>query len=79
MVKTQDSLTHYIFAFLGFATQHSSPVDYSAIVMNGKKLPQNPSLNTQSCIKGLLGVRDFYFWAVLAARPVQKKKGLGRL
>ena len=23
-----------------------------------------PSLNTQSCIRGLLGVRDFCFWAV---------------
>ena len=23
-----------------------------------------PSLNTQSCIRGLLVVRDFYFWAV---------------
>ena len=33
-----------------------------------------PSLNTQSCIKGLLGVRDFCFWAVWAAGPVQKKR-----
>ena len=33
-----------------------------------------PSLNTQSCIKGLLVVRDFCFWAVWAARPVQKNK-----
>ena len=38
-----------------------------------------PSLNTQSCIKGLLGVRDFYFWVVWAAWPVQKKKVGGRL
>ena len=33
-----------------------------------------PSLNTQSCIKGLLGVRDFCFCAVWAARPVLKKR-----
>jgi hypothetical protein len=33
-----------------------------------------PSLNTQSCIKGLLVVRDFYFWAIWAARPLHKKK-----
>ena len=38
-----------------------------------------PSLNTQSCIKGLLGIRDFCFWAVLAAGPVLKKKVGGRL
>ena len=37
-----------------------------------------PSLNTQSCIKGLLVVRDFCFRAVWAAGPVLKKK-LGRL
>ena len=30
-----------------------------------------PSLNTQSCIKGLLGVRDFCFWVVWAARSVK--------
>ena len=28
-----------------------------------------------SCIKGLLVVRDFCFWAVWAARPVLKKNG----
>ena len=36
-----------------------------------------PSLNTQSCIKGLLEVhwvQDFCFWAVWAAGPVLKKK-----
>ena len=33
-----------------------------------------PSLNTQSCIKGLWVVRDFCFWAYWAARPVLKKK-----
>ena len=32
-----------------------------------------PSLNTQSCIKGLLVVLDFCFWAIWAARPVHKK------
>ena len=31
---------------------------------------QDPSLNTQSCIKGVLVVRDFCFWAGLAAGPV---------
>ena len=44
-----------------------------------KQSCNNPSLNTQSCNKGLLVVRDFCFWAVLAAGPMQKKKGLGRL
>ena len=29
---------------------------------------------TQSCIKGLLVVRDFCFWAVWVAGPVHKKK-----
>ena len=38
-----------------------------------------PSLNTQSCNRGLLGVQDFCFWAVLAAGPMHKKKVLGRL
>jgi hypothetical protein len=32
----------------------------------------NPSLKTQSCIKGLLVVRDFCFWAVWAAGPILK-------
>ena len=36
------------------------------------KLGPLPSLNTQSCIKGLFV--DFCFWAVWAARPVHKKK-----
>ena len=30
----------------------------------------SPSLNTQFCIKGLLVVLDFCFWAVWAAGPV---------
>ena len=34
----------------------------------------HPSLNTQSCIKGLLVVWYFCFWAVWAAGPVHKKK-----
>ena len=34
-----------------------------------------PSLNTQSSIRGLLGVQDFCFWAVCAAGPVMKKEG----
>ena len=38
-----------------------------------------PSLNTQSCIRGLLVVRDFCFWAVLASGPILKKKCLGGL
>jgi hypothetical protein len=37
-----------------------------------------PSLNNQSCIKGLLVVWDFCFWAVLVAGPVLNKR-LGRL
>ena len=35
------------------------------------------SLNTQSCIKGLLVVWDFCFWAVWAAGPVHTQKKLG--
>ena len=42
-------------------------------------LGKKPSLNTQSCIEGLLGVRYFCFWAVWAAGPVLKKKVGGRL
>ena len=34
------------------------------INMCGPKLRRNPSLNTQSCNRGLLVVRDFCFWAV---------------
>ena len=37
-------------------------------------LHENPSLNTQSRIKGLLGVQDFCFWAIWAARPILKKR-----
>ena len=37
-----------------------------------------PSLNTQSCIKGILVAQDFCFWTVWAVWPVQKKVG-GRL
>ena len=33
-----------------------------------------PSLNIQSCIKGLLVVRAFCFWAVWAAGPVHTEK-----
>jgi hypothetical protein len=33
-----------------------------------------PSLNTQFCIKGLLVVQDFCYWAVWAAGLVLKKK-----
>ena len=32
-----------------------------------------PSLNTQSCNKGLLVARDFCFWKVWAAGPVHEK------
>ena len=38
----------------------------------------NPSLNNQFCIKGLVVVWDFCFWAVWAAGPVLKKN-LGQL
>jgi hypothetical protein len=30
--------------------------------------------NTHFCMKGHLVVRDFCFWAILAARPVLRKK-----
>ena len=33
----------------------------------------NPSLNTQSCNKGLFVARDFCFWKVWAAGPVHEK------
>ena len=33
----------------------------------------SPSLNTKSCINGVLVVQDFCFWAVRAAGPVHKK------
>ena len=39
---------------------------------NNEKISQ--SKYTQFCIKGLLMVRDFWFWAVWAAGPVLKKK-----
>ena len=39
-----------------------------------QNFPSYPSLNTQSCIKGLLVVQDFCFWAVQADGPVLKKK-----
>ena len=32
----------------------------------------SPSLNTQFCIKGLLVVWDFCFWAIWAAGPVRE-------
>jgi hypothetical protein len=38
-----------------------------------KKERHIPSLNTQSCIKGLLVVRDICFWADWTAGPVLKK------
>ena len=38
-----------------------------------------PSLNTKSCIKRLLVVCDFCFWAVWAARPDHKEKLAGLL
>ena len=37
-------------------------------------MAEEPSLNTQSCIKWLLVARDFCFWAVWTAGPVNKKK-----
>ena len=39
----------------------------------------NPSLNTQSCIKGLLVVQDFCFWAIWEDGPVHKEKVGGQL
>ena len=33
-----------------------------------------PSLNTQSCFKGFLVIRNFCLWAFWAARPVLKKE-----
>jgi hypothetical protein len=40
----------------------------------GSRKYLNSTPNTQSCIKGLLVVRDFCFWAIWAARPVTKTK-----
>ena len=39
-----------------------------------KHVHQYPTLNTQSCIKGLLVVQDFCFRAIWAAGPVHEKK-----
>jgi hypothetical protein len=50
---------------------------YNEEIFQFRKVRFNPSLNTQSCIKGLLGVRDFCFWAIWAAGPVLKKKVRG--
>ena len=46
-----------------------------------KIMKKYPSLNTQSCIKGLLMVQDFSFWVVtsLGSRASIEKKILGRL
>ena len=48
-------------------------VTYASKVMHAW-MQVNPSLKTQSCIKGLLVAGDFCFWAVWTARPVLKKK-----
>ena len=37
-----------------------------------KLMAFDPSLNTQSCCRGLLVVRNFCFWAIWAAGPVLK-------
>ena len=42
-------------------------------------MAEEPSLNTQSCIKWLLVVWDFCFCSVCAAGPVHTKKFWGRL
>ena len=52
---------------------HEQPeANFSDWLIN--ELYYTSSLNTQSCTKGLLVVRDFCFWAVWAARPVLKKR-----
>jgi hypothetical protein len=47
--------------------------------MDQKLGTYNPSLNTQSCIKGLLVAQDFCFLAVLADRPVLKIYSIQRI
>ena len=49
---------------------------YPAYLLETDKfnLASNPSLNTKSCIKWLLMVRDFCFWVVWQTSPVLKKK-----
>ena len=42
-----------------------------------QKMRLDPSLNTQSSIKGLLVVRNFCFWAIWAVGPVHEKKVQG--
>jgi hypothetical protein len=42
-------------------------------LQNSSNQTNSPSLNTQSCIKGLLVVQYFCFWVVWAAGSVQKK------
>ena len=48
---------------------------WSSVIFSKVHITYHPSLNTQSCIKGPLVVRDFCFWALWAARPVHKKVG----
>ena len=50
------------------------PLSHKRQFINGYcQLVSGPRLKTQSCIKCLLGVREFYFLAIWAAGPVLKK------
>ena len=77
----QDHQTNeHIVVVFGGATNNGEEVpalDSTELLINGETEWQQgtgPSLNTQSCIKGLLVVWDYFFWAVWAAGPVMKKK-----
>ena len=58
-------------------------IDHSAQFLNVccwmQLLANIPSLNPKSCIKGLLVVQDFCFWAIWEVGLVDKKKVWGRL
>ena len=69
------------------------PIEYSTDILDLRYVSKNhnkelcflksfgfsPSLNTQSCIRGLLVVRDFFFLGRLGSRANTEKKGLSWL
>ena len=73
------TITRVFLVKINYVIMSTSVINAALSIHNIDKIRMKPSLNTQSCIKGLLVVRDFYFWAVWAARPVHKKKVKGRL
>ena len=56
------SLTKYLSPY--FCQLKTYPYNVSHYSLNCMMIWFDPSLNTQFCIKGLLVVRDFCFWAI---------------